>query len=379
LRALHREKNGRNPFLFRAPGRVSVIGAHTDYAEGFCIPAALDLSTLVAASPSSDGQIRIHTVELQQEAVLPLQALGDKGYGHWSDYIAGVARELQRAGVDLHGATLTISGDVPIGAGLSSSASLEVAAAAALLRVAGAEMPGLEIARLARRAENDYVGAPCGIMDQFIAVHGVAGNALVLDCRTLTAEPAPIPDTVRLVILNSMVKHSIAGGEYGVRRAQVAEATRMMTALDPAVRALRDVSLGALNAAQEQMDCVVFRRARHIVTENQRVLDLAAALRSGDLRQAGKIMVASHASYRDDFDGSCEECDLLVELAVALPSCYGSCLTGGGFGGCTVSLVDAEQSAAFAGALREQYRSRTGIEPQYFIPKVADGLHEVSL
>jgi galactokinase len=373
------DRGGSEPVLFRAPGRVNLVGEHTDYADGFCMPAALSLNTLIAASATDDGQLSIYSAELMKEAVVELASLGDKGRGDWSDYPAGVARELLKAAVGIRGARLTITGNVPIAAGLSSSASLEVATAGALLKLAAATMTGPEIALLAQRAENNYVGAPCGIMDQFISANGVAGHALVLDCRALTAVASPIPVGVRLVICNSMVKHSVAGAEYGERRAQVAEATRVMAARDAKVLALRDVSLEALDAARSEMDELVYKRARHIITDSQRVLDLAAALRDGDLKLAGEIMLAAHASYRDDFGASCEECDLLVELAMQLPGCYGSRLTGGGFGGSTVSLVAAPQSEAFAAALHNRYRAKTGIDAEYFVSEVAAGLHEVLL
>jgi galactokinase len=376
LHQLHAGRYGQEPVFYRAPGRVNLVGEHTDYEDGYCMPAALNLSTLIAASPVAEETLRVYSVELRQEAEIGLRSLGEKGNSGWSDYLFGVARELQAAGVPVPGASLTLTGSVPIASGLSSSASIEVATAAALLRLAGAERTGTEIARLCQRAENRYVGAPCGIMDQFISANGVAGHALVLDCRTLTAVPTPIPEDVRLVICNSMVKHSVAGREYGKRRAEAAEGTRLMAERKPGVRALRDVTLEELNAARGAMSDLVFRRSRHIVTDSQRVLELAAALRQGKLALAGKIMIEAHASYRDDFDASCMECDLLVDLALALPGCYGSRLTGGGFGGCTVSLVDADQGDRFAAQLREQYRGLTGIDAQCFISEAAAGLHQ---
>ncbi len=376
LHRLHAGRYGQEPVFYRAPGRVNLVGEHTDYEDGYCMPAALNLSTLIAASPVADETLRVYSVEMRQEAEIGLRSLGEKGSGGWSDYLFGVARELQAVGVPVPGASLTLTGSVPIASGLSSSASIEVATAAALLRLAGAERSGPEIARLCQRAENRYVGAPCGIMDQFISANGVAGHALVLDCRTLTAVPSPIPQDVRLVICNSMVKHSIAGREYGKRRAEAAEGTRLMAERKPSVRALRDVTLEELNAGRGAMSDLVFRRSRHIVTDSQRVLELAAALRQGKLALAGKIMIEAHASYRDDFDASCKECDLLVDLALALPGCYGSRLTGGGFGGCTVSLVDADQGDRFATQLHEQYRGLTGIDAQCFISEAAAGLHE---
>jgi len=379
LHELHLARYNSAPIIFRAPGRVNLVGEHTDYADGFCMPAALNLSTLVAASETETGQLDIYSAELKDGVTRQLNQLGDTGSGHWSDYVTGVVRELQKADVNLNGISLTITGDVPIASGLSSSASLEVATAGAILKLADATMTRPHIALLAQRAENQYVGAPCGIMDQFISANGVAGHALVLDCRSLQSTPSPIPSSVRLVICNSMVKHSVAGNEYAERRAQVAEATRVMANRKSDVHALRDVTLAELAAAQHEMDTLAYLRARHVISDSERVLQLATALRNNDLASAGSIMTAAHKSYRDDFGASCSECDLLVELACRLPGCYGSRLTGGGFGGCTVSLVDAAASATFASTLQSQYLAKTGITAQVFVCEVAAGLHEERL
>ncbi len=379
LHELHLARYNSAPIIFRAPGRVNLVGEHTDYADGFCMPAALNLSTLVAASETETGQLDIYSAELKDGVTRQLNQLGDTGSGHWSDYVTGVVRELQKADVNLNGIALTITGDVPIASGLSSSASLEVATTGAILKLADAIMTGPQIALLAQRAENQYVGAPCGIMDQFISANGVAGHALVLDCRSLQATPSPIPSSVRLVICNSMVKHSVAGNEYAERRAQVAEATRVMANRKPDVHALRDVTLAELAAAQHEMNTLAYLRARHVISDSERVLQLATALRNNDLASAGSIMTAAHKSYRDDFGASCAECDLLVDLASILPGCYGSRLTGGGFGGCTVSLVDAAASATFASTLQSQYLAKSGITAQVFVCEVASGLHEERL
>ena len=265
-----------------------------------------------------------------------------------------------------------MSGNVPPGAGLSSSASVEVATATALLALAGAEMPKPEIALACQRAENDYVGAPCGIMDQFISACGVAGNALAIDTRALTSELAPIPDALRLVVCNSMVRHSVGGGEYGERRREVEEAAAAI-----GVKELRDATLDDLEAARTRMTNEAYLRGRHVISDSQRVLDGLAALRAGDTRRFGKLMNEAHVSFRDDFAASCRKCDVLVELAQKLPGCLGSRLTGGGFGGCTVSLVEAEQAERFAEALASGYKRRTGVSAQVFVCEVADGSGEV--
>ncbi len=369
---------GSVPRLFQAPGRVNLLGEHTDYSGGFCMPAALSFNTLIAASPRTDDLLRIHSLDFHQTAEISLDDLADPAKlpedSHWSSYCFGVAWSLSQRNVPPIAADLTLTGNVPLGAGLSSSASVEVATAVTLLGLTGVSMPKPQIALACQFAENNYVGAPCGIMDQFISASGVRGNALAIDTRALTAELAPIPASLRLVVCNSMVRHSVAdGGEYAKVRSEVEEAATVMG------RQLRDVTLPELIAARAQMSEAAFKRARHVITDSQRVLDGLAALRANDAPAFGRLMTAAHASFRDDFEASCEECDLLVELALALPGCLGSRLTGGGYGGCTVSLVHAEASAAFAKNLHDQYRTATGVDAQVFLCEIADGAGELPL
>lgn len=361
--------------VFQAPGRVNLLGEHTDYSGGFCMPAALSFNTLVAASPRTDASLRLHSLDFKESVEVDLGGLEawrtGKGHGHWSAYPAGVAWSLMDAGVAVDGADLSFSGDVPVGAGLSSSASVEVATATALLALADATMAGAQVALKCQRAENVYVGAPCGIMDQYISACGVAGNALAIDTRALTAEKAPIPEALRLVVCNSMVRHSVGGGEYGERRREVEEAAAAI-----GVKELRDATLAELEAAQGKMSDEAFLRGRHVISDSQRVLDGVAALRAGDPKRFGALMSAAHVSYRDDFAASCAECDLLVELAMKLDGCLGSRLTGGGFGGCTVSLVEAAAAEAFAAGLQAGYREQTGVVAQVFVCEIADGAGE---
>jgi galactokinase len=364
---------------------VNLLGEHTDYSGGFCMPAALSFNTLVAATPRADGLLRLHSADFHESFSVEIGSAANtpenSPRGHWSAYCAGVAWVLHErglaAGFALRGADLSLSGNVPPGAGLSSSASVEVATATALLGLAGVTLPKPQIALACQRAENVYVGAPCGIMDQFISANGVRGNALAIDTRNLTAEPAPIPDALRLVVSNSMVRHSVGGGEYGERRSQVEEAAHALSLRNPGVKQLRDATLDELIAARDTMSPEAFLRARHVITDSARVVDGVAKLRAGDLAGYGRLMTEAHASFRDDFAASCAECDLLVELALALDGCLGSRLTGGGFGGCTVSLVTAEAAEAFAQTLGRQYHEKTGIRPQVFICEIADGAGEI--
>jgi galactokinase len=318
----------------------------------------------------------LHSLDFNESAEIRLTDLIDPGRlpeaHHWSAYPFGVGWSLSQLGMEPVGADLTITGNVPLGAGLSSSASIEVATAVALLALSEAAMPRPRLALACQRAENEYVGSPCGIMDQFISACGVRNNALAIDTRALTAELAPIPDSLRLVVCNSMVRHSVAeGGEYAKVRSEVEEAARAMG------RQLRDVSVEELNAASGAMPDAAFKRARHVITDSQRVLDGVASLRAGDAAGFGRLMVEAHASFRDDFEASCRECDLLVELALGLPGCLGSRLTGGGYGGCTVSLVEAGAAEAFAAALKTRYREATRIQADVFLCEIADGAGEV--
>ena len=386
LIARHHEVMGIAPTgLYQAPGRVNLLGEHTDYSGGFCMPAALSFNTLIAANQRTDNILRLHsldfheTVELDLANLLPPRAT--TGKGHWSAYPFGVAWSLAQplaqglglSGVKVPGADLTFSGNVPLGSGLSSSASIEVATATALLALAHAQMPKPQIALACQKAENDYVGAPCGIMDQFISAAGVRGNALAIDTRALTAELAPIPDKLRLVVCNSMVRHSVGGGEYGERRREVEEAARAISLQKLGDRQLRDATLQDLEKARPNMSHNAFLRARHVITDSQRVLDGVAALRAGDATAFGALMTAAHASFRDDFAASCKQCDILADLALKIPGCLGSRLTGGGFGGCTVSLVQATHAEQFVETLRAQYLQATGVTAQAFICEIADG------
>jgi galactokinase len=382
LKRFHATKTGGAATrVFQAPGRVNLLGEHTDYSGGFCMPAALSFNTLIAATPRTDGVLRLHSVDFQESVEVRLDGLEawrtGKGHKHWSAYVAGVAWSLLERGIPVSGAELSLQGNVPPGSGLSSSASVEVATATALLGLAGVAMAKAEVALACQRAENAYVGAPCGIMDQFISANGVSGNALAIDTRALTAEVAPIPAELRLVVCNSMVRHSVGGGEYGQRRREVEEAAAAIAAIHPEVKQLRDASLAWLEEARGGMSDEAFRRGRHVISDSQRVVEGVAALRAGQVARFGELMNEAHVSFRDDFEASCAECDLLAKLAQALPGCLGSRLTGGGFGGCTVSLVEAGAASDFARTLKAEYQKATGVTAQVFVCEIADGAGEV--
>jgi len=376
LRQIHAERFGTEPALFLAPGRVNLIGEHTDYAGGFVMPAAIDFGTLVGISPRDDGRVVVWSENFREEVGHRLEALPAKGHEHWSAYPLGVVWVLGQAGYAMGPCSLSIDGDVPLGAGLSSSASIEVATALAVLSQVSRPAPaGEEIAKLCQRAENVYVGASCGIMDQFIACNGAEDHALLLDCRSLEYRLAPIPKHVSLVIANTMVKHSIAGGEYTTRRAEVEEGTEILRGHRPEIELLRDATLDDLERWGDEMPENVLRRCRHVITENLRTVAAADALEAGNLKRLGDLMAAAHASYRDDFEASCEEADIMVAAANRLPGLIGARLTGGGFGGCTVNLVESEKAAEFAAQLGEDYRAATGIVAEIYQCHASAGAH----
>jgi galactokinase len=378
LKAVHEAAGQHATRLFRAPGRVNLVGEHTDYSGGFCMPAALHFETRIAASPRTDRSLKLRSIEFRETVEIDLDAPFPAPRKHWSSYCLGVIWSLREAGINVPGADLTITGDVPQGAGLSSSASLEVATATALLGLAGETLPGPQLAKICQRAENDFVGAPCGIMDQFIAANGRQGSALILDTRALTFELAPIPAHLRLVIANSMVKHSLAdGGAYALRRREVEEAAQTIAAYKPSVQQLRDATPADLEACKPRMSEPAYKRARHVISDSQRVLDGLTLLRAGDIAAFGQLLNAAHASYRDDFEASCEECDLLQQIGREQPGCYGSRLTGGGFGGCVVNLVEADAAELFAETLRARYLEQTGMRAEVYLCSTADGASEM--
>jgi galactokinase len=367
---------GAKPRIFRAPGRVNLIGEHTDYNDGFVMPSAIGFYTWIAASPRADKILHVRSEEFRETLDLSLQDLAGPPRRHWSDFVRGVAALLLEAGYTVGGTNLIIEGQVPIGAGLSSSASLEVATALAILGGSQRHADPLELAKLCQRAEHEFVGTRCGIMDQFIAVFGQVDHALMLDCRSLQAESLAIPHDARLVICNSMVKHDLASGAYNRRRADCETGVSILKKSLHHVIALRDVTPKQLEAHRNELQEVVYRRCRHVTSENQRVLDAAAALRTGNLEQFGQLMYESHRSLRDDYEVSCRELDLLVEIASQCRGVYGSRMTGGGFGGCTITLVESSGAKVFQEKLSNRYKEATGITPAIYVCSAAQGAGE---
>jgi galactokinase len=362
---------GAEPRLYQAPGRVNLIGEHTDYNEGFVLPAAIGLHCWIAATPRADQKLVIHSDAFGETREFDLSRK-DKDSAlapahTWSDYPAGVALYLQRAGVKLQGANLLVDTNIPIGAGLSSSAAIEIATACTLLDLSDCPIDGIQVARLCQQAENEFVGARCGIMDQFVSLHGRRGHALLLDCRSLEYELLPVPESAKLVICNTMVKHQLASNEYNRRRAECEEALHLLSSKIPNLRALRDLSLEQLEKQRSTLPEILWRRAYHVVSENARVLETAAALRSGSVDKFGQVMNESHESLRDYYQVSCPELDFMVELACRQQGTYGARMTGGGFGGCTINLVDAQHTNDFRDRVAHEYEKAMRLNPEIYV------------
>lgn len=355
------------PQIFQAPGRVNLIGEHTDYNDGFVMPASLRCFTWVAAAKREDRVLQAYSVQFNEKITLCLDDLSGVSGGHWSNFIRGVAAILKRAGHRIAGANLVIQGEIPLGAGLSSSASLEVATALALTSLSGIVLPRLELAKLCQTAEHEYVGTRCGIMDQSSVSLGIVGQAMMLDCRSLDYELLSIPPHLSVVICNSMVRHQLASGEYNRRRVDCETGVALLKPYLPGIRALRDVSIVDLEIHEHALPGQIFRRCRHVITENRRVLAAAEALKSEDADRFGQLMFCSHASLRDDYAVSCKELDILVDLASSITGVYGARMTGGGFGGCTVNLVSADHVSVFEDHIIREYREETGITPDIYI------------
>lgn len=388
LRARFRELFGGEAQLFRAPGRVNLIGEHTDYNDGFVMPMAIGCDTWIAAAQRSDQVIDVYSEHFNEKVSLALDLLGGPPRQHWSDFVRGVAEMLQQAGHHLTGANLVIHDEIPLGAGLSSSASLEVSTALALTSLAGIRVPRLDLAKLCQAAEHKYVGTRCGLMDQFVACFGAAGHALMLDCRSLQYQLLAIPKNLRIIVCNSMVRHELASGEYNRRRADCETGVRILRALLPEVRSLRDISLADLENHKHALSSTVYRRCRHVITENHRVLAATTALQSEDIERFGHLLYRSHASLRDDYEVSCRELDLLVDLASSRRGVYGARMTGGGFGGCTVNVVRSDCAETVRSEITAMYAEAMSITPETYLcepaqgaepwPGEADGNHEGS-
>jgi galactokinase len=363
--------------VFRAPGRVNVIGEHTDYNLGFVMPMALGLATFVGSAPSPDGALRIHSEIHNETREFDPACLGQaKRQGHWTDYPIGVAHELAAAGFPVAPANLLIHSTVPEGSGLSSSAALEVSSALAFL--AGRPLAPLDLARLCQRAERDFVGMPCGIMDQYVSVFGRDHAAVEIDCRSLEHRYVQLPETVTFVAVNTMVKHALGASAYRVRVRECATAVEGIAQRFPAVKSLRDVSPAQFRETEPLLDPVVARRARHVITEDDRVERFVEAGAAADLDTMGRLLVESHRSLQHDYEVSCAELDFLVDTALTIDGVYGARMTGGGFGGCTVTMLRPDAAAHFRTEIAAAYEKQFEITPRVYECRPSAGAGEVA-
>ena len=375
VRAAFAARFGAEPALMvRAPGRVNLIGEHTDYNDGFVLPMAIDRQVMIALRPRVDGYVVVQSLDFDETVEFsPMEMEDRREGGLWIEYVQGVAWALQEAGYALDGWEGVIGGDVPIGAGLSSSAAIELATARAFMEISGEPWKPSQMALLAQRAENEWVGTKCGIMDQMISAAGVAGRALLIDCRTLETDAVPLPPDTVVVILDTATRRELVTSAYNERREQCEAAAAFF-----GVPKLRDVTWARFEAEQEGLDDVVRRRARHIISENARTLAAAEAMRKGDAIRLGELMDLSHISMRDDFEITNDALNTMVAIAQAHPAAFGARMTGGGFGGCAVALVQSELAEQFADAVARDYSAATGLTPAVYVTPAADGASVVS-
>ncbi|GAB4476174.1 MAG: galactokinase [Anaerolineae bacterium] len=356
--------------LVRAPGRANLIGEHTDYNDGFVMPLAVDRALWLAAAPRTDSMIRVHTLDFGGEtAAFTTDQLHDPALPHWSKHVRGAWWLLGEKGQKLPGVDLVLGGDIPIGAGMSSSAAIGVAMIEAALALAGDQARSqIEKALLAVELEHRFMGIPCGVMDQIASAAGIDGAAMLLDCRSLEITPVRIPAEVRVLVMNTMKQRELAGSAYAERRRQCEEAAALL-----GVAALRDATAAMLDEHAERLGPVRYSRAHHVITENERTLAMRAALQAGNLRRAGTLLNASHASLRDEYEVSSIELDLMSKLARSHPGCYGARMMGGGFGGCAVGLVQAEAVEDVIRTVEAGYRQQTGLQPEFYVCSPAPG------
>jgi galactokinase len=366
---------GRDPIVLAdAGGRVNLIGEHTDYHEGFVLPAAISLRTQVAAAPRDDGVLRIVSEQAGAEVLSSVRELQPPTTVGWQAYVLGPFWVLREEGFDVQGADVLIRSNVPFGGGLSSSAAVEVALVGLAAHLAGRPTESSEAARLARKAENDFCHVPCGAMDQMASACGRDNHAILLDCRTLRAELVPLPPSWAIVVADSGVKHSVAGAEYARRQQQCAEGLTSLQARHPDVRSARDLGLDVLEQERARMPEVSYRRLRHVVTENARVLSARDALAAADAARTGELLAASHASLASDYEVSCPELDVLVEVASGVSGVIGTRLTGAGWGGNTVNLVQQEAAERACAEIQERYERRTGRRTAVRVVRASRGL-----
>jgi galactokinase len=380
MAARFNELYGTWPRLFHAPGRVNLIGEHTDYNDGFVLPMAINQGTIAAIARRPDRILRARSFNLKESVELDLDRLGPGRRGTWQDYVEGVAAALTEHNIVLCGADIAVQSDIPIGSGLSSSAALEISLAKALVSISNAAIDSLSLALVGQTAEHRHVGTRCGIMDQFTAVHALKEHAILLDCRSLEAKLIPLNlSDCSIVICDSGVRHQLAASEYNRRRQDCDRGVQLLRGALPHVRALRDVSLSELEAHRSLLPEPVPRRCSHVIRENSRTLKAADCLAQGDRVALGHLMAESHRSLRDDYEVSCPELDHLVEIAENQTGVFGSRMTGGGFGGCTVNVVESSRLPSFRDKISREYRARFKLTPNVSVVEASGGAGEIAL
>lgn len=365
--------HGAPKVLVVAPGRINLIGEHTDYSDGFVLPVAINLGIVIAMTPREDRLIKLYSIDLNEHIEINLSKLSKEKDG-WQEYIKGVAWALGEKGYDLHGWQGVIAGSIPIGAGLSSSAAVLVATTKAFSISSDLSLSATEIAQIGKTAESEWVGVNVGIMDQLVSAAGKSDHAVCLDCRTLDYEYVPIPGKVSFVVLDTMTRRELSHSAYNTRHEEVKESSKIL-----GVRNLRDANLNLLNEKKGLLSDTLFRRARHVISENERVLACSSAMKKGDLQEMGALIDASHTSLRDDFEVSSKELNLIVEIAQNQASCLGARMMGAGFGGCALALIENANVEHFIGQVTEAYLAETDIRPHIFKVESEDGVHDYQI
>jgi galactokinase len=374
IKEAYTDRYGQEPaWIVRAPGRVNLIGEHTDYNDGFVLPMAIDRAIWMALTPIESSTIRLYSINFEQEAKTRLDDLKHSDQG-WLEYVKGMAWALQQSGYSLSGWQGIVGGDIPVGAGLSSSAAMELASARSFAAVSGFDWDPVQMAILAQRAENEWIGVNCGIMDQLISSMGKSGHALLIDCRSLNTKPVKLPPETTVIVMDTNTRRGLADSAYNERRSQCEEAAEIL-----GVSKLRDSTLDTLEEKRNQLDPIVYRRAYHVISENGRVLDAVEAMDRGDALKVGQLMNASHESLRDDYEVSSPELDVIVSAAQEQPGCYGARMTGAGFGGCAVAVVATESRRGFVDLVSQLYKEQTDLDPSLYICQPANGTELVTV